>query len=199
MIILAIISLIAGIICGQWLFPNKIVQLFTQISDYILYILVFSVGIGVGSNKLVLKKMKQYNLNILTIPAGIVGGSILGGIISGTILKIPLNQSVAISSGMGWYSLTGVLITDLAGAEAGTLAFFSNLMRELISYILIPIVTKYLNGYTAIASSGATSMDTSLPIIAKYTNSEIVVISIISGIICSFLVPLICPLLYNLF
>ncbi len=191
MIIMAIISLILGIVCSRWLT--------IQWSNYILYILMFSVGIGVGSNKLIFKKMKQYNLNILIIPIGIVVGSIIGGIISGFILKVPLNQSVSITSGMGWYSLTGVLITDLAGAEAGTLAFFANLMRELISYILIPIIAKHLNYYTTIASSAATSMDTSLPIIAKYTNSEIVIISIISGIICSFLVPLICPLLYKAF
>lgn len=199
MIIIAIISLVLGIVCGQWLLSEKIADLFSQISNYILYILMFSVGISVGSNKLILKKMKQYNLNIITIPIGIVIGSIVGGILSSFILQIPLNQSVAISSGMGWYSLTGVLITDLAGAEVGTLAFFSNLMRELISYMIIPIISKKLNFYTAIASSGATSMDTALPVIAKYTNSEIVIISVISGVICSSLVPLICPLLYKLF
>lgn len=140
MIIIAIVSLVLGVICGQWIFSDNIIQIFTYISDYVLYILMFSVGISVGTNKMIFKKMHEYNFTVIIIPFGIVAGTILGGIISGFVLDMPISESSAIAIGMGWYSLSGVLITDLIGAEAGTISFFSNLMREIFSFMLIPFV-----------------------------------------------------------
>lgn len=198
MVIIAIISLVLGIICGQWVFSDNIISMFTYISDYILYILMFSVGISVGTNKMVLKKMHEYNFTVIIIPIGIVVGTILGGIISGLILGMPIRESSAIAIGMGWYSLSGVLITNLAGAEIGTIAFFSNLMREILSFILIPFISKYFNHYTAIASAGATSEDTTLPMLIKYTSSEIVILAVINGVICSALVPVLTPFLFTI-
>lgn len=199
MVIIAIFSLILGIICGQGIFTENIVRIFSEVSNYILYILMFIVGISVGTNKLVLKKIREYNLKILTIPIGIVLGTTLGGIICGIILNMPLKESVAVVSGMGWYSLSGILLTDLAGAQIGTISFLSNLMREILSFILIPFIAKYFNYYTAIASAGATSEDTTLPMLIKYTSEEIVVIAIINGIICSALVPIVTPFFYKVF
>lgn len=193
MIIIAIVSLVLGVIGGN-IVSEATASLFSQISVYILYILMFSVGIGVGSNKSIFKKLKAYNLKILLVPIGVIAGSIIGGIISGLILKIPLNHSTSVSSAMGWYSLSGVLIADLAGADVGALAFLSNLAREFLSYLLIPFIAKYLNSYSAIACAGATSMDTALPIIIKYTKSELIFVSIISGVICSAFVPILIPI-----
>jgi uncharacterized membrane protein YbjE (DUF340 family) len=98
---------------------------------------------------------------------------------------------------MGWYSLSGVLITDLAGADAGTMAFLSNLMREIISFIIIPPIAVHLNHYTAIAPAGATSEDTTLPVLIKYTNTEIVIVAVINGVICSALVPVLINMFLN--
>ena len=80
---------------------------------------------------------------------------------------------MAISAGLGWYSLSGVLLTDLISAEIGTIAFLSNILREILTFLLIPVLAKYLNGYTAIAPAGATSSDTSLSILMKYTDEEV--------------------------
>ena len=77
---------------------------------------------------------------------------------------------MAISSGFGWYSLSGIILTQLHSAEIGTIAFLTNIFRELITVVSIPFIAKYLNDYTAIAPAGATSMDSTLPIISKYTN-----------------------------
>lgn len=199
MIVIAIISLILGIACGHWFFSESLIHIFSTVSVYILYILMFSVGISLGTNRMILKKMKEYNLSILTIPIGIIVGSILGGIVSSFILNMPLKESVSISSSMGWYSLSGVLMTELAGADVGTIAFFSNLIREFISYMTVPIIAKYFNSYTTIASAGATSMDTSLPIIIKYVGTDMAILAVINGVICSTLVPIFVPFFYNIF
>lgn len=80
--------------------------------------------------------------------------------------------------GWGWYSLAGVTISNLATAEAGSIAFMSNLMREMFSFVIIPFLAVHFNYYTCIAPAGATSEDTTLPLMLKYTNEETVVLSV---------------------
>ena len=122
-------------------------------------------------------------------PAGIIAGSIVGGIICSLLLKIPVGQGTAIASGMGWYSLAGAAISELGGAKLGSIAFMSNLMREIFSFFLIPLISLKLNDLTCIAPAGATSEDTTLPVMLKYTNEETVVLSVLNGMLCSFAVP----------
>lgn len=198
MVIIAIIALILGIICGLFVFNGEVVDIFQNISNITLYILMLSVGIAVGGNKLILKKMREYNLTVLFIPFGIIVGSIIGGFVSAFILKMSFADTVSISCGLGWYSLSGILLSDLAGAEIGTISFLSNLFREMISFMIIPVIAKITNEYTVIAPAGATSEDTTLPIIMKYTREDVVIISVINGMLCSALVPFIIPMMYNI-
>lgn len=198
MVIIAIAALILGAVCGQWLFPEEVSQWIGEVSDYILYLLMFAVGISIGNNKLVLKKLREYNLTVLLIPFGIVIGSILSGFVCGLLLKMPFSVSVPIASGMGWYSLSGVMLGNLAGPEAGAIAFLSNLLREILSFLMIPLIVKYLNPYTAIAPAGATSEDTTLPMMIKYTSEDVVVLSVLNGILCSALVPVLINFFYEI-
>ena len=182
MIIAAVLCLILGITCGQLFFLPKTVEFFSQVADYALILLMFSVGISVGENKLLFRKMQEYNVRVLVIPIGIVIGSLLGG-----------------TAGMGWYSLSGVLLTDLISAEIGTIAFLSNILREILTFLLIPVLAKYLNGYTAIAPAGATSSDTSLSILMKYTDEEVAMMAVINGVLCTSFIPILINFLYGLF
>ncbi len=199
MIIIALISLVAGVLCGQFIFDTNTINMFSNISEYALYILMFAVGISVGTNKQVFRKLKEYHIKIVIIPFGIIIGSIIGGIICGVLLKMPLNESLSIASGLGWYSLSGVLLTNLGGAQLGTLAFLSNIMRELFSFLSIPFVAKHFNKYTAIAPAAATSEDTTLPMLMKYTSADVAVMAVINGVICSAFVPVLINFFFNIF
>ena len=199
MIIAAVLCLILGITCGQLFFLPKTVEFFSQVADYALILLMFSVGISVGENKLLFRKMQEYNVRVLVIPIGIVIGSLLGGIAGSIALQMPLRESLCISAGMGWYSLSGVLLTDLISAEIGTIAFLSNILREILTFLLIPVLAKYLNGYTAIAPAGATSSDTSLSILMKYTDEEAAMMAVINGVLCTSFIPILINFLYGLF
>ena len=199
MIIAAVLCLILGITCGQLFFLPKTVEFFSQVADYALILLMFSVGISVGENKLLFRKMQEYNVRVLVIPIGIVIGSLLGGIAGSIALQMPLRESLCISAGMGWYSLSGVLLTDLISAEIGTIAFLSNILREILTFLLIPVLAKYLNSYTAIAPAGATSSDTSLSILMKYTDEEAAMMAVINGVLCTSFIPILINFLYGLF
>ena len=135
MVYLAIIALLGGIACGMTgLDENVIVSWITSNKDMILYLLMFLVGISIGFNQGIVSKIKEYHIKIFVIPLGIVVGSILGGIAGGLLTGMPLGESTAIASGLGWYSLSGVTIGNLAGAQAGSIAFLSNLLREIFSF-----------------------------------------------------------------
>ena len=198
MVVLAFAALILGVIYGLAGLDISLITVISSNTDILLYILMLSVGISIGLHKGLYEKIKQYHLKIFIIPFGIIIGSILGGVVCGLLLNYPINQSAAIASGLGWYSLSGATIGNLAGAKLGSIAFLSNLMREIFSFILIPIVALKFNYYTCIAPAGATSEDTTLPMMIKYTNEETVVLAVLNGIICSTFVPILISFFFNL-
>lgn len=197
-VILTFFALVFGLFCGLSGTESEIIRFISKNSDIILYILMFSVGISIGMHNGILKKIRQYHLKILIIPLGITAGSILGGLLCSLILKLPLNQGAAVASGMGWYSLAGVTISRLGGAELGSIAFMSNLMREFFSFFLIPIIAAKLNYCTCIAPAAATSEDTTLPVLLKYTDEETVVLSVLNGMLCSFFVPILITFFFHI-
>ncbi len=157
MIVTAAVSLIAGVVCGHWLFPESVAGMFSPVADYALYILMFAVGISVGSNRQVFSRIKKFGIRILFIPAGIITGTVVSGFVCALLTRRPVGESLAIVCGLGWYSLSGVLVADLAGAEAGTVAFLSSLLRELTAFLLSPAVAFIFISYTSIAQAAATS------------------------------------------
>ncbi|KPU45453.1 hypothetical protein OXPF_06860 [Oxobacter pfennigii] len=192
-----LIALISGIFAGT-LIPEGLISNLSQVSSFALNLLILSVGIDLGCNKAIFIKLKNMGLKILLVPASIVLGSLTGGIITGLIFKMPLSLSMAISAGFGWYSLSGVLLSNIAGVEAGAIAFLTNVLRELIAVIAIPIIAGKLNYITSIGPAGATSMDSTLPIISKSTGEETAMIAFINGAVLSAMVPIIVPVLYGL-
>lgn len=193
-----IIAIIAGLFCGMLFIPQGMVAHMEWITTIALNILIFFVGIDLGMNKHIFKDLKQHGNIILVIPASIIAGSLIGGLIAGAIFHYDYNLSLSIGAGFGWYSLSGVMLAKLHSAEIGAIAFLTNVIRELIAVVSIPVLAKYLNDYSAIAPAGATSMDTTLPLISRYTSPEIVVVSFVNGAILSALVPILVPFLYAL-
>ena len=49
-----------------------------------------------------------------------------GGVINALILGLPLKTALAMASGFGWYSLSGILLTESFGPVIGIAAFFND-------------------------------------------------------------------------
>ncbi|MDD6175757.1 MAG: lysine exporter LysO family protein [Firmicutes bacterium] len=189
MVLIAVLCLTLGIVFGALGFADGAAVFLTEHSDLVLCLLMFSVGISVGLNRSVFRSLRSYHIRILIIPAGIILASVAGGAIAGALLGIPPAGGMAVAAGLGWYSLSGVLVGELFTPQLGTIAFLSNLMREILTFCLVPFVAKHFNGYTAIAPAAATSEDTTLAILMKYTNEEVVVMAVFNGVLCSAVVP----------
>lgn len=198
MVIFTILALLLGLLYGISDLELELVSAISKNSDLILYLLMFSVGISVGMYRGIVQKIKTYHIRIFLIPLGIILGSMMGGFLCSFFFDMNWRQGTAIASGMGWYSLAGASIGKLGGANLGSIAFLSNLMREIFSFFLIPLIALKLNHYTCIAPAGATSEDTTLPVMLKYTSEETVVLSVLNGMICSFFVPILISFCFHM-
>ncbi len=196
MVFLALGSLLLGIAAGAFPSAADFLQPLVAHSDWLLYLLMFSVGISVGLHRGLVSRLRRNLVKTLIIPVGIISGSLAGGVLCGILMHMPLNQSVSIAGGMGWYSLAGVTIGNLAGASLGSIAFLSSLMREIGAFFMIPFLSRRCNACTCIAPAAATSEDTTLPMLIRYTNEETVVYAVLNGIICSAVVPVIISFCY---
>ena len=70
----------------------------------------------------------------------------------------------------------------------------ANITREIITLLFTPVIFKFFGSIAPISSGGATSMDTTLPIITKYVGKDYALISIFHGTILTILVPVIVSL-----
>lgn len=96
---------------------------------------------------------------------------------------------MAINSGFAYYSLSSIFITEYRGAELGTIALLANIIREMITLLLAPLLAKVFGPLAPITSGGATTMDTTLPIISHTVGDRYVALSIYHGFVVDFTVP----------
>ena len=187
---LIILSFFAfGLLVGIYnLLPEHFSQ--NDYSIYALYILMFLVGIGVGSNKKSLSLIKSVNFKILLVPLSVIIGTYIGVSVFSLLQdNLSLIDSLAFGSGFGYYSLSSVLISEVSSDTLGVIALLSNITREIITLLLTPLFAKYFGKLAPIASGGATAMDTTLPVITKYIGSDYAIISVFSGVVLTILVP----------
>jgi uncharacterized membrane protein YbjE (DUF340 family) len=192
-----LLTVVIGILSGLFIFPESFSQHLGIIIDIGLCLLLFFVGMDIGRNKEIINQIKSKGYKILLIPFGVALGSIVGSILGGFAFGLPINESSAIGAGFGWYSLSAIILSDYS-AEVGALAFITNVCREVIALICIPYIAKYIGKLEAIAPAGATAMDTSLPVISKATDANTAVISFITGVVLSTLVPIFVPILISI-
>ncbi len=193
--IIIILFFILGVAFGHY---NWIPYNFTEseISFYILCGLMFLVGISVGNDSKTIQGFKHINYRLLFLPLATIIGTLLGCFfVSFFLSQRSTTECMAVGSGFGYYSLSSIFITEYKGAELGTIALISNIMREIIALLFAPLFAKYFGKLSPISAGGATTMDTTLPIITKFSGKEYVIVSIYHG----FIVDLSVPFLVTLF
>jgi len=192
-----IAAVASGIVLGLFLFPEQLVQYIGIVIDMGLCALLFFVGIDIGRNKDIINQIKACGFRMLLVPMMIALGSITGSMAGGFLIGLPFNESGAVGAGLGWYSLSAIILSDYS-AEIGAVAFITNVCRELFALMAIPFIARYIGKLESIAPAGATAMDTSLPVVSRATDSRTAVVSFISGVVLSLLVPVLVPLMIAL-
>ncbi len=193
LIILSFFAL--GLIGGIFsLFPEWLLN--EDLTTYALFVLMFLVGVSIGSDKGAFSVIRKMNLKILLVPSLVVVGSLSGtALISFLLHDIGVREAMAVGAGFGYYSLSSIFISEISGQELGVVALLSNIFREIITLLSVPFLVRYFGKLSGIASGGATAMDTTLPVIVKFTGKEYGIIAIFSGIILTILVPILVTLI----
>jgi uncharacterized membrane protein YbjE (DUF340 family) len=162
-----------------------------NIATWVLYTLLFLVGIQIGAGKNLFTALKRFGWKVLMIPLATTVGTFAGvALLSLIIPGRSLTDCLSAGAGFAYYSLSSILITEFRGAELGTVALLANIMREFSVLILAPWMVKHFGKLGPISAGGATTMDTTLPVITKYAGPEFVVIALFHGMIIDFTVPL---------
>lgn len=181
-----ILVIAAGFIIG--LFVSAEMLDIDTVSEMALVVLLLFIGCQLRNSGMTMREILLNSWG-MKIAAAVIVSSWVGGVIASLLLGIPLNNGLALASGFGWYSLSGILITDGISPVYGGAAFIIDLGRELIAILIIPALIRR-HPSTAIGYGGATSMDFTLPMIQKAGGNEYVPLAIVSGFILSLSAPL---------
>lgn len=180
---------ILGIAAGlSGMVPESIID--GDLTFYALCALLLCVGIGIGSDRNIVTKFKSLDVRMALLPLGTALGTFAGSLVVSFILsgRSPLD-CLAVGSGFGYYSLSSIFITEYKGAELGTIALLANIIREMATLLLSPVLAKVFGPLAPISSGGVTSMDTTLPIIMASSGEQYSAVSIFHGFILDFSIP----------
>ena len=162
----------------------------SRLSTYVLYALMFCVGITLGSDTALAGRVRRLDPRLALLPVMTAVGTLAGAALS-TLLLPPLTagDTMAVGAGFGYYSLSSIFIADFRGAELGTVALLCNVMRELFTLLAAPLVARWFGPLAAVSLGGATTFDTTLPIITQSAGKPYAVVSIFHGCVLDFSVP----------
>lgn len=178
-----------GVACGLLhIIPDGFIN--GRTSFYVLCALMFSVGMSIGCDSATLRSFRQLNPRLILLPFVTIAGTLAGAMASSVVLphREP-SDCLAVGSGMGYYSLSSIFITEYRGAELGTVALLANIFRELAALLLAPFLARRFGKLAPISVGGATTMDTTLPVITRSVGPEYVVVSVFHGFVTDFSVP----------
>ena len=187
LIILSFFAL--GLLLGVFrMLPQQWVD--SSITYYVLCLLMFSVGLSLGHDKDSVRKFRSLSPRLLLLPAMTVLGTFLGVTAVSVLIKgRTFSELLAVSSGFGYYSLSSVLITQYKGVELGAIALLANIIREVITLLFAPWMVRFFGPLAPVSAGGATTMDTTFPVIIRNSGKEFSILSIYHGFITDLSVP----------
>ena len=144
---------------------------------YVLYVLMFLVGISIGHDRRLGEILRTLRPRVLLLA------------LASITLAYSLSECLAVGSGFAYYSLSSIFITQYKGAELGTVALLANIMRELATLLFTPLMVRWISPLAAISCGGASTMDSTLPVITRFAGKQWVFVSIVHAMILDFSVP----------
>ena len=140
------------------------IQLDTHnLSMYILYVLMFQVGINIGSNENLKGMLAHFTPKMLIIPLGTIVGTLL------------------------FSALASLLLSQWSVFDC--MAVGTNIFREMMALLGTPLIRKCFGRFAPISAAGVNSMDVLLPSILRYSGKDMMPIAILHGVLIDLSVP----------
>ena len=161
----------------------------SRVSFMALCGLLLFVGMGIGLNPDMKKEVRSLNPRLTLLPVVTILGSWMGALVAWLLVHRSLTDCLAVDSGFAYYSLSSIFITEYRGAELGTIALLTNIIREMLTLLGAPLMARIFGPLAPISAGGATTMDTTLPIISQTVGQRYVALTIYHGFVVDFSVP----------
>ncbi len=171
------------------------------IGFYLLCGLMVFVGVGVGGSGKAFRIVRELRWRIVFVPLAAVAGTAVGCVVVAALLPgFTLHDSLAAGAGLGFYSMSSFIIQGppFRNETLAAVALFSNMAREIATLLFTPLFVSYFGRLAPIATGGATTMDTTLPIITRESGKEYGMIAAFSGVVLSAVVPVLVPFIMSL-
>lgn len=179
----------AGCLVG-WLGLTPDLLSGSGLSSWVLYLLMFCVGVTLGNDTTLPEQVRRLSPRLALLPVATAVGTLGGSLCAALLIQsLSATDALAVGAGFGYYSLSSIFIADFKGAELAIVALLCNVMRELFTLLFAPVVARRFGPLAAISIGGATTFDTTLPIITQATGREYAVVSIFHGCMLDFSVP----------
>lgn len=162
----------------------------SRVSAYVLYALMFCVGITLGNDRTLAGRVRRLDPRLALLPIATAVGTLAGAALAAPLLaEWSLTDSLAVGAGFGYYSLSSIFIADFRGPELATIALLCNVVREIFTLLAAPLVARWCGPLAAVSIGGATTFDTTLPIITQAAGRPYAVVSVFHGCVLDFSVP----------
>ncbi len=155
----------------------------------LLLALMFAIGIGIGSGCRLRAILRSLSPRLLLFPLATTAGTFLGAAACALVLSWSVWQCLAVGAGFAYYSLSSVLISQAGHLELGTAALVSNILRESLALVLIPLAARFLPGYAVVSMAGCTTMDTTFPVLVRTLGMDWAFVCILHAMVLDFSVP----------
>lgn len=177
-----LIGFVSGkLMCDIWM-PSE------NAGMYCLMLLVFLIGVQLKSSGVSLRQVllnrRGIRLSVWFILSSLSGGLLFAASADG----VSWTKGLAMASGFGWYSLSGLVMTEAYGAVWGSIMLLNDLARELFALAFIPLLMKRFPD-AAVGVGGATSMDFTLPVIQGAGGLEVVPVAVSFGVVVNIAAP----------
>lgn len=154
-----------------------------------LMLLIFVVGMQLRGGGIALRQVLLNKRGWQTALVFMLSCAVSGCLFAWMQTEISLAQGLAMSSGYGWYSLSGIVMTRAYGAQWGSVALLNDLLRELFALVFIPMIMRRFPS-AAVGIGGATSLDFTLPVIQQSGGLAAVPVAISFGFIVNLAAPI---------
>ena len=155
---------------------------------YCLMLLVFLIGVQLKSSGVSLRQVlvnrRGIRMSVWFMLSSLSGGLLFAASADG----VSWTKGLAMASGFGWYSLSGLVMTEAYGAIWGSIMLLNDLARELFALAFIPLLMKRFPD-AAVGIGGATSMDFTLPVIQGAGGLEVVPVAVSFGVVVNIAAP----------
>ncbi|KLT73549.1 membrane protein [Neisseria arctica] len=173
--------MLGRILSRDWLPPENL-------GTYCLMLMVFVVAVQLRSSGITLRQVlinkRGVQTSILITLSSLAGGLLFAALQS----EVSWSKGLALASGFGWYSLSGIVMTEAYGPIWGSVALLNDLAREFFALVFIPLLMRR-HPSAAVGVGGATSLDFTLPVIQRSGGLAAVPLAISFGFIINIISP----------